>query len=306
MKRNTKKNEWLEIVTNNDSYCFFNTPFWYDIHAEYYSQNYQIRRIKYRNAVVLLPAYRCKLKGPINYYNSSAFGTYGNIILDKPPASTAEERQIVDAIFGNSNFDYFGSPFLNTKCEKLEPFTQLIEVENFDYDLLSHNHRRAISRAHENKVEIMLSEKKDDWRKYFGIYTDQTRLRGNLASNRYEWRLFEKIFDLQEKYRSLFLIKEKNEIIGGALIFYFNKASYWHGSNSIRCKQIGGSHLLHKFVIQNAGERGYKIYDFNPSGGHTGVVQFKSGFAAKKVHFNRIEHRNLTYRTLQKIYRIFK
>ena len=143
-----------------------------------------------------------------------------------------------------------------------------------------------------------------EWEEYYSIYIEETKLRGEKASNNYAWGLFILIFHLPDRLRKLWLIKEKGKIIGGAIIFHFNIASYWHGVNNKRCKQIGGSHLLQCHAIEDSRRRGFQIYDLCPSGGHNGVVRFKAGFNGKTLYFRNFEYRNKCFQRLFKLYNL--
>ena len=50
---------------------------------------------------------------------------------------------------------------------------------------------------------------------------------------------------------------------------------------------------------------GFKIYDFNPSGGHEGVVRFKKSFGAKKRFFNIWYFKNKGYKLLHRISSVY-
>jgi lipid II:glycine glycyltransferase (peptidoglycan interpeptide bridge formation enzyme) len=44
--------------------------------------------------------------------------------------------------------------------------------------------------------------------------------------------------------------------------------------------------LLYAQIIRDAHNQGYRYFDFNPSGGHEGVVHFKESFGAVRKYFN--------------------
>ena len=95
---NEEKKEWWSIINNNPSYCFFNTPYWYDIHSEYYNVRYLIKKTKFKGETVLLPVFRKKLKGLIPIYSNSAFGTYGSIITNFPIHNIDSESNILNKL----------------------------------------------------------------------------------------------------------------------------------------------------------------------------------------------------------------
>jgi hypothetical protein len=300
------KSQWLRIVKNNPSYCFFDTPYWFDIHAQYYRSSYYLKKTLFNGSAVILPVFRRKLKGIIPVYSSAAFGTYGSLITDLQIPNKESESLILDELLDNKNYDYVGSPLLYKGELNANLSTQVIDLTTFRIDNISKNHQASIRKAIRSNLQIEESNEIADWKAYFSIYSEATKLRGENASNNYHWRLFKLIFELNKDFRKLWVIKEENTIIGGAIFFYFNIASYWHGANNKRCKQIGGSHLLHAHVIDDSKAKGYRIYDLCPSGGHKGVDQFKAGFNSKKLYFRKIEHRNKMFKFLFRVYKITK
>ena len=56
-------------------------------------------------------------------------------------------------------------------------------------------------------------------------------------------------------------------------------------------------------IILDAIEKGYKYFDFNPSGGHKGVVKFKETFGTNKLTIKRWEWENLFIRKIVSVKR---
>jgi lipid II:glycine glycyltransferase (peptidoglycan interpeptide bridge formation enzyme) len=71
-------------------------------------------------------------------------------------------------------------------------------------------------------------------------------------------------------------------------VFYWGgHAVYWHGAAHEDALQLRPTHVLHAAIIKDACARGYRYYDFNPSGGLEGVARFKAGFGTELVPFRR-------------------
>lgn len=299
------KEEWLEIINANKKLSFFSSPEWFDVVSNYSKTPYEIRKVESKGRTYLLPLFVVKRK-IFSIYRNSVFGTYCGLI-GSSTLKCEEESNIIRGALGNKNYNYTGCPYTTLDCpEASSEFTQVIRLSSFHVDQISKNHSRSIAKAKNKQLSILSSESLSEWRIYYKIYEEVTKERGSNASNRYEWDLFQLIYKLPPSKRKLWLIKEEEEIIGGGLFFYQNQVIYWHGCNNKRSKQVGGSHLLHKTVIQNSKELGYAIYDFNPSGGHKGVELFKSGFGTEKLFFNCIEHESNIYKACTSIYRKIK
>ncbi len=81
------------------------------------------------------------------------------------------------------------------------------------------------------------------------------------------------------------MIDEK--IVSGALLFYCgNHIVWWHGATLSDFFNHYPANFLQNEIIKESCEKGYKYYDFNPSGGHEGVMKFKDRFGAKRIYFN--------------------
>jgi hypothetical protein len=59
--------------------------------------------------------------------------------------------------------------------------------------------------------------------------------------------------------------------------------------------------LLLYEAIREAASRGYERFDLNPSGGHTGVVDFKRRFAPRALPAPIVETRTRGYRLLDRL-----
>ena len=60
---------------------------------------------------------------------------------------------------------------------------------------------------------------------------------------------------------------------------------YWHGASLKQYFSLYPNNLLHWEIIKDGLNKGYKVYDFGPSGGMEGVIQFKRSFGSVKKEF---------------------
>jgi lipid II:glycine glycyltransferase (peptidoglycan interpeptide bridge formation enzyme) len=82
----------------------------------------------------------------------------------------------------------------------------------------------------------------------------------------------------------LWVAEYQNRIISGALCFYSKRhVVYWHGAGLSDYFHLRPANLLLSEVIKHACEDGYWWFDFNPSGTHEGVANFKRRFGAKSM-----------------------
>jgi lipid II:glycine glycyltransferase (peptidoglycan interpeptide bridge formation enzyme) len=148
------------------------------------------------------------------------------------------------------------------------------------------------------------------------MYEDTVARWGSAATNRYTWALFESMFKKRSSKIRLWLARYEGRLVAGALCFYHNQhVAYWHSASSRESYgKLDASHVLQYFIINDACQNGFELYDFLPSGGIEGVAHFKSGFSPQQrpIHiyvspFMRLSstvrdklRRTLLYRSLMK------
>ena len=116
---------------------------------------------------------------------------------------------------------------------------------------------------------------RDDWRAYFSVFEDSVRRWGERAFAAYDWRLFEELFRRHSPDVKLWLATVNREVVAGALCLYARRhVVYWHGAALEEHFPKRPVHLLLSDVIEDACERGYRWFDFNPSGPLEGVRAF--------------------------------
>lgn len=241
----------------------------------------------------LLPlSFSKSMKGLLKNYISSPAGTFGGWIssdsLEKEHA-----QLLVEYLTHLGSITWRLNPYepLVHKC-KLPDFqedeTHALNLESgFDavYRLWTKVHESAARKARKARkagVVIQKATMQNQWREYYAIYEDSLQRWGEKVSSRYSWKLFEIISDRQSKNVELWLAKYEDRSIAGALYFYAkNHVVYWHGAAYSEYFELRPVNLLMYEVIKHACEHGYSWFDFNPSGGHQGVMKFKQSFGAE-------------------------
>lgn len=124
-----------------------------------------------------------------------------------------------------------------------------------------------------------------DWQQYYHVYENTLLRWGDRASSRHSWEIFNEMFQRNSANIKLWLAINKDEVVvAGAIIFYAKKhVVYWHGAALGEYFCFRPVNLLFYEIIKNTCAKRYSWFDFNPSGGHEGVVRFKKSFGAKTV-----------------------
>jgi len=293
--------EWLDFLEGCESATFFHTPYWYSVWKAYAGYEYEARIYEFQGGKqILLPLAWWRIKrGLLKRMVSSPAGTYGGWVA-KQTVAREEAAAILKSLkkeFSQIDIrlNWLAGPQEGLVCRlmrEVEDFTQVIDLRgNSIDDIVSKwtiNHRRSLKKAGSQRMIIRLASSEEDWKKYFEVYQDSLSRWGEKVSNNYSYHLFQLLQGVFEKYSKLWLCLLEGKIISGCLVFYFNHHSvYWHGATLSGFFYLRPVHLLTHHIIEDAMKSGYWWYDFNPSGGHEGVVKFKKGFGGE-VHPSKI------------------
>ena len=155
-------------------------------------------------------------------------------------------------------------------------------------------HASATRQAQKAGVEISFAETPSDWKNYFTVYEDSLNRWGKNTTLAYSWHLFETIMRRASPDIRLWLAKYEGLVIAGALCFYSpTHVVYWHGAALSSHFKLRPVNLLMYEAIRDAAGRGFKWFDFNPSGGLDGVRAFKRSFGAQPIESNVMRRSSL-------------
>jgi hypothetical protein len=288
---------WWDVARACHHASFFHTPAWRSLVIEAFpgvadrSTGVELPG----GARAVLPVFEVArlLRDRFVALESSYAGCYGGLISDRPLAA-AESRAAWRAALAFpriASVRVTGDPLAADAGPALAPAapdaTSLLDLAP-GWDRVrsgfSEGHRRAIRRAAENGLTVAPAAGPDDVRAYYDVYRDSLRRWAGRATNDYPWSLFESGMRAGERHReamTLWLCRHEGRVVAGAWVFRWNgRAIYWHGASLTSALELNPGHLLHAEIIRDACARGTAWYDFNPSGGHAGVLRFKEGFGA--------------------------
>ena len=288
--------DWDIIWKNCEYATFFHSRYWAEIWSKY--SNLQSEPCPYfihfsDGKKLLLPFSKSTaVKGLLKFYVTSPAGTYGGWISN----DKLEHNHIMvlcDYIFKEfSNLEWRLNPFdlsdFNIRYKKIiEDETDIIRltdsIENI-FKNWSTNHRRSVKKALHNDIEIREAQNEEEWLQYYNCYMDSVKRWGENRSSFYSWKLFEIIHSAKSECIKLWVAIFNSEIISGSLCFYSkNHAVYWNGATKTEYFHIRPVHLLMYKIIEDAINKNFKWFDFNPSGGHEGVKKFKKSFNTESI-----------------------
>ncbi|MDO9545358.1 MAG: GNAT family N-acetyltransferase [Pelolinea sp.] len=306
------KDLWQAIVDKNSSATFYHTPTWAEIitHSfprwknstflmEFEDNNYAVFPLLCRSFFN---------RESFNWYESMVPGAYGGPVFMQEPEK--QHLQNVDIELQHyKNLQIVGNPFFewnpDSSFTKIETFSHVLKLTTDFNEIQKHfakSRREAIRYSQRQGVTVNQVEFKKYYQEYYCIYQDQIKRWGTRAGSQYPFRLFEEIA-CQATYNSnikLWAAWLNGVMISGVICFYHNNhITLWHNAtltNSLKSRPVD---LLISTVIEAAWCDGLEKFDFGKSGDHTGVVQYKEHFGAKKIPITVYKRRNFA----GKIYR---
>lgn len=310
------RSEWLRIAEDCEYATFFHSPIWADAVTNAFDNIHDksllVEFDNGTNAVLPLVAKSINvstlgLSINVSQTKSTWAGCFGGIIADGDPPDGWRKcyQKAVESLSKTYNVNIVGNPLFDQGQdlgEELDDvtveddFTQSIHLEEYDdFDTLFSDFqsdvRQNTRQARKTGLEVRTADSIDDWEKYFGAYQDSLERWGDSATNNYDWEIFESLHNLasnHEKNIQLWLVEKDGELASGEINFYWNQHTVcWHAASYREYLEYSPNDLLHAEKIQDALDRGLSYYDFNPSGGHEGVVNFKSKFATDKIPIKR-------------------
>ncbi|MDR0330109.1 MAG: GNAT family N-acetyltransferase [Chitinispirillales bacterium] len=301
---------WLSAVKACPYATYFHTPYWYDIMAP--GQNHTAINVQFDDgASALIPIAKIRrMGGLLTDHFSSPSCNYGGWISASMLTQEHVDRLAV-VLVSKKNLTFRVNPFdpsssyiskakfannpLIGKSEIsfTDDFTHTLDLTKGEHSImqgLSGGHRRGIKNALREGVSVKAAQSRDEWDRYYGLYQkslERWRAGGPELKTKtvYPRSLFGRIYENRTGNETLWLAVKDGRPVSGALFFYWNRhAVYWHGASDARYFNLRPNNLLFWEAIADAARRGYKVLDFNPSGGYSGVELFKERFGAERVY----------------------
>jgi hypothetical protein len=289
--RRATDEEWDLMVDSAGSAIYFQTREWFDIWSAYSGFENDTRLVSFEGGKkVLLPLTRLRLLGGLVKCHFLAPKGMGGFVTDDN-LDDAEERELFKVLDGIRMLYCAVNPYdeLTNKFGRLscDDFTQVLDLsEGFEplFKRWTWGHYSRTRKGLREGLTAEQAETEDEWKAYFGLYEETLARWGEKATNAYGWKLFEIMYRTKSPRIKLWLARYQGKIISGALCLYHNRhVAYWHSATSQRFfKKLNATHVLQYTVIKDACEKGFLLYDFLPSSGIQGVIDFKEGFSPER------------------------
>ncbi|WP_425390379.1 GNAT family N-acetyltransferase [Ekhidna sp.] len=301
--------EWLYHWRECEYAVYFQSPWWGQI-WESYSEGYIKSKADYISfsdgKSCIIPFGKSHLmKGISKVKSLSQGGTYGGPISSQK-LSLAHLECIKHYLLGLSTIrikDNPYNPMFSTENERgvVKDCTHRIPLKDgYQTSNWSNSHRRSLKKAIKEGVNVRVADCESDWNAYFKIYQKTLERWGSSASSNYSKNLFDLI--RMKPNTKLWISCMGKKIISGALILYSKDvAIYWHGASDEDFFNKRPNHILFKKILDDLTSNNYSYFDFNPSGGHSGVERFKEGFDSVKVDVFQLNKEPFSSRIVSKI-----
>jgi hypothetical protein len=288
--------QWREALADPAA-TFFHTSGWSRLMEDAFPGSVEACPAGFKfpdGAIAVLPLMRLlKLRGLARSLHSMFPGVYGGPVCARP--LNGEERFAINEwLAGREGMRTFclappgvANP-VPAGARQVPMATQRLalrpDLELMESDILSHGKKYSVKRAIREGVEVERVDSLDLWRDHFRAYVEsRQRWRGALA-HQYPRRLFEAMGETGSENVSLWVASVGGKFAAGAVILSFNRHIVtWHEASFAEYHRMGVNDYLHLRIIEEAARGGFPHFDFNPSGGHSGVEKYKASFGAEKV-----------------------
>jgi SAM-dependent methyltransferase len=301
--RPADRETWLRVAQQCSYATFFHTPMWRELAlacaGACHDASFAVTLPSGGEAIFplqeLLPRH-----GRGRYLLSTFPYGYGGPIADG--TLTAADLRMLFLYARAATTTVTGNPFIHHVSAPAGWTAETVTTQVLDlepgYETLrkgfSKGHRAAITQAGRNGVSARVASSLEDYRAYYSVYENSLRRWGDAAGRRYPRSLFEAGWQLAQRHPDavrLWLADHGGEPVAGAWVFSWNgRAMYWHAAALERAFELRPMNLVLAAAIEDACDRGYRVFDFGSSGGHAGTEAFKRRFGASERSLTRWEH----------------
>lgn len=280
--------DWRTFVDNCECATFFHTCDWYQVWNRYQGYEYRAYLFEFDTGhKVLLPlASRRVFRGVFRRYLSSPAGTYGGFLTD----DSLTELEIILLSKWVKRFhrlDLTYNPFSSISWTLLAPmkdFTQVIllteDWQSIERKMKKGNIARKVRMAERHHL-VLRKMAIDEIVLYYEIYLSRRSAWRN-PTNKYDLAIFTYLFQLEKVDFWGVYLSDGTFIGGGVFVQHNGHVSSWLPSILTKYLPMKPYEFLFYNLIKFYKEQIFQWFDFNPSGGHEGVVRFKAGFGTIK------------------------
>lgn len=301
---------WSKIARQCGHATFFHTFAWAETFKKTYPQ-FEIATKAFKFAEddwVIFPMLETgsELNGFFKHYVSNEPGVYGGPIFsgeidphkfEKILKHFDSFRTVKLSVHGNPLLDldpYFGHSKKQSDSTHMLMLTDFKSIDEV-YSQYERSVKKGIRNSEMMKIECGAIEDIDGLKQYYKAYEKVQEERGSRATSYYPYELFKNLFEVRNRGVRFWVAKYYNQVIGGAISCEHQRhIALWQAAWLPMAHQMGAGKYVYHRVIEYAMNKGYKYFDFNPSGGHEGTIKLKETFGCARMEFSNyvLEQKN--------------
>lgn len=287
--REASIDEWIDSWSADPDRTRFQHPEWHQAFAKTWPGSFTPNAYRIIGAdgtnAILPGSTRHLFKGFASEWIGSPGHNYSGLI---GPHST--DAYIASQLFlldRHSSYRWYGSPFTKSGFT-MDSFTQVVDLDVSDEKLdRSMDHFKNLYFARRaDRQGLRLERWHGTAEAYASIYLDaQNRwnMDGSL-SNSYPTAFFDAVFKLDgTEIWAVTTDKDTTPIAMGIFLTAGTHVVSWLTLAREDALPLRPYQFLYVNLIRHYHQKGFKRFDFNPSGGLDGVIEFKQRFGAKKM-----------------------
>ena len=293
--------KWVEMLPEYDQVFFSHTPIWYELWADIYNSNFGAFHFEFKNGkTALFPYLIQKRKGFYRTLVSSPGNTFGGFLVNDA-LSYGESLEVKEFLNSKSSFsilDRNPNKYIYKGFRTFRESTFSLSLNDIkDVTNFSTGHQANINRA-SGKMEVKLAESYSDWEEYYNVYLMNFSNWIKKKVSTISFKLFEKLSFVSNQYCKLWLLRQNDVCVGGAICLYYGQnIQLWHDALLSHHNYIGGNHLLQKEIIDDAKIMGYSNYDLGSARKIRTQRRFRRGFGAEEKILVSVRKNGVRLRT---------
>lgn len=292
---NATNKEWDNIWANCSYATFYHSKDWYELWSKFNKDTMLIRprMLEFSDGkkVVLPLVQRRFIRGLSKQYVSSPGGLYGGWISDQKLTNEHINllhkyirQKLGNVLIRVNPYDDMMLEASNPKEIVYQDFTQVINLNKDFNDIIrnwSHGHKSALHKAQKSGLVVKKANAINDWQEFYEVYKATVNRWGDSAQTIYSWEWLLYLQEIKSSYINLWLVLDQGNVIAGILTLSSEKnVSAWLAACYDTKYPLRPYHILIYEILLEAYNRECNWFDFNPSAGLTGVLNFKKRFGA--------------------------
>lgn len=295
---NLDHSTWSAALAECPEATYFHTSDWLRAVSVAFHTRLSLARFQLEGGrFALLPlSVRSLAKGLVPYASAGEIGGYGGLVSPRPleAAEVAAIYQIVRTRF--PDLAVTGNPFTTSPhlgvgvpgTSRRDESTHLLELQALD--LLRQNFSRGCksrgNKARKQGFEVEVTRTPEAIADFYDLYLDSVRRWGEKLTWIRPRTFFEAVLAQEAGHARLFVARRDGRAESALLFAAYGSATHYL-AGATHADALAGcpSNLLMEEAMAYYHQAGFRWFDFGPSNGLEGVVQFKTSFGANPAPF---------------------